>query len=929
MKLSYPSFEDDVDSLSSSPKMTSPSSNDRPFIYWLSSESGSSSFEESEGIPMLPNTDPLSSSQPCRVERRRKPKAMKHMKAYFPCIVFLVLAFWAYFYSFPVSRDIKRNESNDTIFKSMEPVEEIDEFALSNENANEDVPIDSFPKESPDIVETSNSAKQSNVIGVEREDVLDNNNEYEETAPKIVEPQETKHQEITANMIEQKKTKHNLVLHIGPQKTGSTTLQDAWSEPFGILSESLRRDNYRYRFIHPSSGFFDCDVNQYGGYINCEASTKLKSLIRTAKKDGQNLLLSDENLDNRFPETFREVIDSNDWDVTVIVVYRRIHQWLVSWYDQINKTTNKDAKGNILIDPYGHPYRREHTLWPDDGGVHIPTFSSWYKEFTQYWDSSELVGKHRSVSFMNAYKPYFKNIVVHDMHRDGDLMTNFMCDSMPDAPHSCNQLKRQTKRLPRDNQSVDLDFDILAVTARERGFLMTTYKRKFVVSRIQNFVKESKKTIPRVCDAEMIDEIRRWLLDSEKEMFRETWSEEKTSDLKETFDAYVESGKLCDIDFDQVFEDEEWLNFFQSLDNRPRLVLHIGPQKTGSTTLQHVWAAPKELRSVMKEDNFDYYFINPHRGTFDCELDKNDSWTNCLVSEKLLNILADASAERKNLLLSDENLDERFAGALREAISDKDFRVKIVLVYRKIHTWLPSWYSQINKMTNKDSNGNFLRNENDQPTLQPHTKWPSEGGVHVPNFSDWYRQYVNGFHSEDLAGNHPSIKFKNAYEPYFDHIEVYNMDQEGDMVTNFMCQMIPEAHKTCHRLKEGSVKLPLINPSVNVEHDILSVEAYERGLIGEGLSRPTVVEEVRKHLQNPGVSLPRRCDSELRKQIHDWLFESEKIMFPDSWSSSVSEALENQYEDYYDKGKLCDIDLEEALDDKSWIEFFTSLGKER
>ena len=79
----------------------------------------------------------------------------------------------------------------------------------------------------------------------------------------------------------------------------------------------------------------------------------------------------------------------------------------------------------------------------------------------------------------------------------------------------------------------------------------------------------------------------------------------------------------------------EWLDFFRSLDNRPHLVLHVGPQKTGSTTLQKVWGAPKELRNIMEEDNFDYYFINPHRGMYNCDLD-GDRWTNCKVSETLL-----------------------------------------------------------------------------------------------------------------------------------------------------------------------------------------------------------------------------------------------------------------------------------------------------
>lgn len=881
---------------------TTPS--DRPLMY-LSSSSGSSSFEL-ESAPMLQDVEDLSGDRETRhkpsgdPKQRRRRRKWRFMRPYLPCIAFMVMAYATYFYISNKSASGEDPNSNPLSIHA-------DIETKNNYPHHHQVVNDEFPESNP----TLNPTETPSSISLQ----LQSN-----TVSEAVE----KPEEIM-NVVKIQKPKHNLVLHVGPQKTGSTTLQDAWSEPFGVLSPSLRQDHYRYRFIHPSSGFFSCDVNNHGGYINCEASPKLKGLIRTAKNDGQNLLLSDENLDDRFPETLQKAIDEEYWDVTVIVVYRRIHQWLVSWYDQINKTTNKDANGNILIDATGHPYRKEHTLWPDEGGIAIPTFSSWYKEFTRYWDTSELVSKHRSIAFRNAYQPYFKNIVVHNMHQEGDLMTNFMCDSVPDAPHSCNYLKNQTKRMPRDNKSVDLDYDILAVQAKESGVLRTTFKRKFVGSRIQKFVEETGKKIPRVCDMEVINEIRNWLFDSEKEMFQETWSEDKTSELEDTYNSYLESGKLCDIDFDQVFADQEWLDFFHSLDNRPHLVIHVGPQKTGSTTLQHVWAAPKELRAVMVEDNFDYYFINPHRGTFDCDLD-GDRWVNCKASDKLKQILADASAQRKNLLLSDENLDERFAGALREAIDDNQFRVKVVLVYRRIHQWLPSWYSQINKSANKDSKGNLLRNEEGQPERQPHTKWPSEGGVYVPNFSEWYNQFVGHFHSSDLASNHPSVSFKAAYEPYFDHIEVYDMNQEGDFVTNFMCQMIPEATKTCHRLTQGSVDLPLSNPSVDVEHDIVSVAAFERGLIDPSLSRPEVVEAVQNHLRNSETSLPRRCDVSVRDEIHDWLMDSEKAMFPQAWSNSTRDALESDYNVYYERGKLCDIDIDAVLSNGAWIRFFASLG---
>jgi hypothetical protein len=726
--------------------------------------------------------------------------------------------------------------------------------------------------------------------------------------------------------VDKKEKKQNLVLHIGPQKTGSTTLQDAWTEPVGLISKSLIDDNYRYHFINPDRGYFDCDVGEFGGYQNCSASSRLKGAINEAVNAGENLLLSDENLDERFVVALRDIIDDNQWDVTVIVVYRRIHQWLVSWYNQINKTTNTDSKGNILINNNGLPYRVEHTRWPDEGGGHIPSFTTWYKEYTQYWDPSELVSKHRSISFMNTYKPYFSNIVVHNMHQDGDLVANFMCDSVPAADHSCNQLRKQGQ-VPRDNMSVNLDYDILAVKARENGLLMDNLSRKETVYAIGKFIERTGKLIPRACDANMINEIQHWLLNSEAAIFTDSWSDQRAHDLEETFDAYLKKGKLCDVDFDQVFSDIQWLDFFANLDSRPHLVIHVGPQKTGSTTLQHVWAAPKELGNVLREDNFLYEYVNIHRGTFDCDVD-GDVYTNCKASNELLQLFEKASREQKHLLISDENLDERFAGALRDAIDDRKFRVKVVVVYRQIHQWLPSWYSQINKNTDRDSKGNLLQDENGLVIIEPHTHWPSEGGTHIPSFTAWYKEFTQYWDSSDLAPHHPSVHFMNVYKPYFDHVNIYDMNQKGDFVTNFMCQMFPEAPKTCKHLKE-EMNLPLSNPSVNVEHDILSVQAYENGLIDKKLTRSMVVSEVTKYVKESGKTLPRQCETGMIDQIRDWLLDSEEAMLPDKWSADYRDALERTFNSYYPNGKLCDVDIEKVLSDNDWVEFFSSLGRSR
>jgi hypothetical protein len=290
---------------------------------------------------------------------------------------------------------------------------------------------------------------------------------------------------------------------------------------------------------------------------------------------------------------------------------------------------------------------------------------------------------------MNAYKPLFDNVVVYNMHQEGDFVTNFMCDVVPNATNCCNRLRNGALDIPRTNGSVKLDHQILAVEARERGLLMKSLTRKEVVYSIGQYVKNNNIVLQRTCDDEVINEIRTWLVDSEEYMFRQNWSDEQSTRLAGIFESYLEKGTLCDVDIEAVFNDKRWIQFFQNLDNRPHLVLHVGPQKTGSSTLQDVWSKPKELLDLLKQDNFEYVRMNPHRGIFTCGIE-NGSYTKCNATDKLVNILQDATRDHHHLLLSDENLDGKFSETLQDIIDESKFRVKVVVVYRRIHEWLVS-----------------------------------------------------------------------------------------------------------------------------------------------------------------------------------------------------------------------------------------------
>jgi hypothetical protein len=817
------------------------------------------------------------------------------------------------------------HESDETVGEDMDSEEAIGEDVESVEKQPEN-DNDTGNEEAPSTVVTESAPNNDE----EDETVI-----YEMTSTDVdAQVAQLKNTAVTkqnteVSVVEVIDTRPNLVLHIGPQKTGSTTLQEAWASA-NELYHTLEEDHYSYHFINPHRGFFDCDVIS-GGYYNCKSTEMIKNTISEAKSRHNHLLMSDENLDERFVAPLREVIDDADWNVKVVVVYRRIHEWLVSWYNQINKSTNKDAKGGFLIDEHGNPYREQHTHWPEDGGQHVPTFSAWYKSFTAAFKKTDLISHHNSVSFMRAYKEVFDNVVVYNMHEEGDLVTNFMCNVVPDATKCCNQLRGGVVKVPRANGSINLDYDIIAVEAKERGLLMNGISRKAAVAEVTNYVQLFNPTIPRRCDSNVIDEIRSWLVDSEAYMFSDSWTDAKNDDLCEVFESYLDKGLLCDVDLDVIFADPNWIAFFEAHHNpasekrKNHLVLHVGPQKTGSSTLQAAWDIM--YRNSMDRDNYNYKHITPEDHDFSCDVGPWGGFKSCEASESLKTLIKSTAKAGRNLLLSDENLDDRFAATLRGVIDDDQWIVTVVVVYRRIHEWLVSWYNQIHKTTNLDSKGNVLIDKNGNPYRQEHVHWPSQGGRRVPLFSEWYFEFIYYWDQTKLVEKHRSVDFYNIYAKLFDDVIVYDMHADGDLVTNFMCEIIPQADHSCIQLQEHKIALPTVNPSVNLDHDILAVAAHEQGYIHGKITRREAVDAVAKHVKATGKKLPQKCNDSIINQMYDWLERSEKYMFADEWTEERNAAMNESFQTDLAKGKLCDVDVEEIFKDEEWIHFFNSVGK--
>lgn len=722
--------------------------------------------------------------------------------------------------------------------------------------------------------------------------------------------------------------KPHLFLHVGPQKTASSTLQSTLDK-LSSLTHELKDDNFYYMHIAPEAGDFDCETDHWGGFHNCKASDKLKSLIRKTRDEGKNLLLTDENLDENFVKGLRDAIDDDDWNVTVIVMYRRIHEWLLSWYNQINKTTNIDSKGDVLFNDEGVPYRTEHKHWPDHGGIRVPNFSTWYKEYTRYWKPTELVDMHRSIKFYNLYNESFKNDVrLYNMHNEGDLVTDFICNIIG-ATNACKKYQNNLEvyEIKENNSSIDLDHDIVAVHAYEQGHIDKTLTRTGVSEAVTTYIKESGKIIPRKCEPEVTDQIRNWLVDSEKVMSGDqNWSKIKEDELLQVYESYTTKGKLCDVDKDAILLDQDWLHFFHSLKGRERrnIVLHVGP--VGADTIyETLTTIPRHVEGLQK-DNYTVVNIDIHGDHhFDCT-QRESSLPNCVASPKLKSMISSLEETEKNVIISNDNLDERFVEAFKNAIDGTKWKIKIVVGYIRLNQLLLMMYENEYNYENLDPNGHFMIGQNNNPNRNKHSSWPDEGGVQIPGFNDWFNAFSQ--ESEVSKIEHISMHLRDRYISSFDEVNFYPYHELADLEKNFVCKIVPGAIQTCESAKNSEKNTNEVS-SLSTEYtdgDILAVNAYEKGLIKKGLDREHVADAIRNRLRSTGKNLARVCVSEVTKKLYDWMIDSEKSMLGSRWSSKRIAGINIDFQSFLESGKLCALDVEKELQNESWIAFFRSLN---
>eukprot|EP00816_Leptocylindrus_hargravesii_P004949 CAMPEP_0196804814 /NCGR_PEP_ID=MMETSP1362-20130617/4482_1 /TAXON_ID=163516 /ORGANISM="Leptocylindrus danicus, Strain CCMP1856" /LENGTH=627 /DNA_ID=CAMNT_0042177331 /DNA_START=231 /DNA_END=2115 /DNA_ORIENTATION=- len=364
--------------------------------------------------------------------------------------------------------------------------------------------------------------------------------------------------------------KPRLFLHLGVQKTGTTTIQAS----LRFNSVKLFSDGYQYicHAVYPVhlDGPNNCLGNRDNnctetGIAQDPSLLRFRTCLQRAAGLDMDAIYSGETFisDIVGTENNWKLIQNElkDFNVTVVLTYRRFFEWLPSYYSQMHTAPELHGEWDIVEEE-------------------LPTFSHWLRlneedadpvrvSLTRRWGLDVSQGKlHPIESEISRIRPYFPNIVIHNMH-DGDFVKSFYCDIL-NATKTCDDYWGGTiKRNPTKNH----DYAILALAAHHRGMLKlqsVNVSRTDVASSLEEHHNkiDANAKFPVTClspsqEKELLD---RSILFEKRILGNSAWyqSEHGETEHRAKFLSYVKDSRFCNIDVERVLSDSSWRQYFNT-----------------------------------------------------------------------------------------------------------------------------------------------------------------------------------------------------------------------------------------------------------------------------------------------------------------------------------------------------------------------------
>jgi hypothetical protein len=244
------------------------------------------------------------------------------------------------------------------------------------------------------------------------------------------------------------------LVHVGPPKTATSFLQCG----LVTLSRELAELDHYY-YLGKPCGNRPLQNNETssvrGHFLAYELDAGRPNTVAKHLTDrltyhyarGNNVIFSVE----RFSEGIKsdagwKILKSilKDWNVRIVVAYRRFYEWIPSLYFQQNHG-RKAATASVIA-------------------------------FAEQMLNATTV--HPASSTSGHFAKHFDDVYIFNLHQEGDLMENFVCQALPTASQVCHNLRQgnRTEAAAKVRVSHSFDAHRLAAVAHEKGLLPSSDK---------------------------------------------------------------------------------------------------------------------------------------------------------------------------------------------------------------------------------------------------------------------------------------------------------------------------------------------------------------------------------------------------------------------------------------------------------------------
>ena len=341
----------------------------------------------------------------------------------------------------------------------------------------------------------------------------------------------------------------------------------------------------------------------------------------------------------------------------------------------------------------------------------------------------------------------------------------------------------------------------------------------------------------------------------------------------------------------------------------PLFVLHVGPPKTGTTSLQHVLSA---YQNILLEDS--YHYLGDAKllgGDFTrClnKLERNHKKGDRLCWELFIELLEYHRKLGNNIILSNEvfGLHTRrpFAWNLLHDYLGHWPLVEIVVSYRHLHNFMPSAHFE----------------------LQKNLRWPGppEHGKFVTPITKFWRRDC----SRSNIGAVPTpgaviARFGAHYK-----VKVLNIESH-DQISYFLCSILEGANRTCaYHSTNSSFVPPALNQRSDgqLNYDALALMAWKNKLLKNEQTRRYLRDKIKYHqevtLKKDPNDFPLDC---LTLNQEQRLLEESLQHARDCGLDTTGELDTNLRLDFAKAKaahKFCSINATLAFADTNWQAFF-------